>query len=78
MSEYFEKIKTVVVSVFPEIWTLKNLVRYVSKKHRFRTPFNSQHAKGSNTAAFSTTALWSYFAITLRNKKLEDVSLSDI
>ena len=41
MSEYFEKIKTVVVSVFPEIWTLKNLVRYVSKKHRFRTPFNS-------------------------------------
>ena len=29
--------------------TVKDLVRLLSRKHYFRTPFDSQHAKGSQT-----------------------------
>ena len=35
--------------VFPILQTLKHLVRPMSKKHRLRTPFNSQHVKGTQT-----------------------------
>ena len=35
--------------VFSILQTLKHLVRPMSKKHRLRTPFNSQHVKGTQT-----------------------------
>ena len=43
-----EKI-TLVSYVFPKLRTAKDDVRKVSKKPCFRAPFNSQHAKGSQT-----------------------------
>ena len=36
-------------NVFPKLPTVKDLVRPPSKKHCFRTPFDSQHVKGSQT-----------------------------
>ena len=35
--------------VFSKLETAKDLVRKLSKKIRFKAPFDSQHAKGSQT-----------------------------
>ena len=35
--------------VFTKLQTVKDLVRPLSKKRRFRTPFESQHVKGPQT-----------------------------
>ena len=35
--------------VFTKLQTLKDFVRPLSKKRHFRTPFESQHVKGSQT-----------------------------
>ena len=34
---------------FPKLQTVKDSVRPLSKKRRFRTPFESQHVKGHQT-----------------------------
>ena len=39
----------VIATLFRKLHTAKDLVRPLSKKQRFRTPFDSQHAKGSQT-----------------------------
>ena len=39
----------VIANVFRKLQTVKDLVRPLSKKSRFRTPFDSQHVKGSQT-----------------------------
>ena len=36
-------------SSFRKLQTVKDLVRPLSKKHRFRTPVESEHVKGSQT-----------------------------
>ena len=36
-------------TLFRKLQTVKDMVRALSKKHRFRTPFDSQHVKGSQT-----------------------------
>ena len=48
----------ITTNVFPEFKTGKDLVRQVSKKHRFRTPFDNQHVKGSQTPVESA---WQHF-----------------
>ena len=53
------KEKNIVISnVLLKLQTVKDLVRSLSKKHRFRTSFNSQHVKGSQTFAKSA---WEHF-----------------
>ena len=37
----------VIANVFPKLQTVKDLVRPLSKKRRFRTCFDSQHVKAS-------------------------------
>ena len=37
----------VIANVFPKLQTVKNLIRPISKKRRFRTRFDSQHFKAS-------------------------------
>ena len=54
----FKKRKIVIANVFPKLETVKDLVRPLSKKHRFRTSFNSQHVKGSQTLLKS---VWEHF-----------------
>ena len=39
----------VIPTLFSKLQTLNDLVRPLSKIHPFRTPFDSQHLKGSQT-----------------------------
>ena len=45
----FKNVMIVIANVFRKLQTVKDLVRPLSKKSRFRTPFDSQHVKGSQT-----------------------------
>ena len=40
---------TLIADLFPKLRTPKNLVRYVSKKSRFKAPFDRQHGKRVQT-----------------------------
>ena len=40
---------TLIANIFPKLPTPKNLVRYLSKKFRFRGPFDKQHGKRVET-----------------------------
>ena len=40
---------TLIAYVFPTLRTAKDVVRRMSKKHRFGISFDSQHVKGSQT-----------------------------
>ena len=48
----------VIANVFPKLKTVKDLVRPLSKKRCFRTPFDSQHVKELQTLVKSA---WEYF-----------------
>ena len=40
---------TLIADLFPTLRTPKNVVRYVSKKSRFKAPFDRQHGKRVQT-----------------------------
>ena len=40
-----------IANVFPKLHTVKNLARGLSKKHRFRERFDSEHVKESQILA---------------------------
>ena len=40
---------TLIADLFPKLRTPKNVVRYMSKKSRFKGPFERQHGKGVQT-----------------------------
>ena len=40
---------TLIANVFPKSGTPKNVVRYMSKKSRFKGPFDRQHGKRAKT-----------------------------
>ena len=40
---------TLIADVFLKVRTPKNVVKQMSKKSRFRGPFNNQHGKGNQT-----------------------------
>ena len=44
----------VIPTLFRKLQTVNDLVRPLSKKHHFRTPFNSEHVKGSQTLVKSS------------------------
>ena len=44
----------VIATLFRKLETMKDLDRPLSKKHRFRTPLESQHVKGSQTLVKSS------------------------
>ena len=48
----------VIATLFRELQTVKDLVRPLSEKHRFKAPFDSQHVKGSQTLVKSA---WEHF-----------------
>ena len=39
----------VIATLFRKLQTVKDLVRPLSERHRFKAPFDSQHIKGSPT-----------------------------
>ena len=47
--EHFQRRITIILDVFPKLWTPKNLVKQMSKEPRFRGPFDRQHGKGNQT-----------------------------
>ena len=47
--KHFEKEMVVKANVLPIVQTVKNLVRPLSNKRCFRTSFESQHVKESET-----------------------------
>ena len=40
---------TLIADLFPKLRTPKNMVRYMSKKSRFKGPFDRQHGKRVQT-----------------------------
>ena len=56
--EHLQKKMIFIPALFRKLQTVKDLVRPLSKKHRFRTPFDSQHVKGSQTLVKSS---WEHF-----------------
>ena len=40
---------TLIADLFPKLRTPKNVVRYMSKKFRFKVPFDRQHGKRVQT-----------------------------
>ena len=47
--EHFQKKMTLIADLFPKLRTPKNVVRYMSKKSRFKGPFDRQHGKRVQT-----------------------------
>ena len=45
----FSKKIIVIANIFPQLKTVKNLIRALSNKRCFRTSFDCQHVKGSQT-----------------------------
>ena len=43
--ENFQKKMTLIADIFPKLCTPKNVVRYMSKKSRFKGPFDRLHSK---------------------------------
>ena len=50
-----KKIMIFIATLFRKLQTVKDLVRPLSTKHRFRTPIDSQHLKGSQTLVKSSS-----------------------
>ena len=80
-------------NVFPNLQTVKDLVRSLTKKRRFRTHFDSQHVKESQTLEKSSWDQFYHvfhhfegnrnstliiFFITLRETDLENGFVTDI
>ena len=53
--KHFEKKMVVTTTLFQKLATVKDLIRPLSKKHRFRTPFDSQHVK------YHVKSQWKHF-----------------
>ena len=54
ISNILEKKRIVIANVLPVLQTVKDFVRPLPKKHGFRTYFDSQHVKGSQTLVKSS------------------------
>ena len=59
----------VIANVFPKLYTVKILVRPLSKKRRFRTSFESQHVKASQILSKSPSERF-YHVLPLFSGKL--------
>ena len=77
--EHFFLNATLIPYAFPKLRTVKNVVRKMSKKPRFRTQFNSQHAKQSQTLLKSSLQnFYHIFFIILIKTIMENVSVGNI
>ena len=67
---FFKIQKMVIGNVFPKLQTVKELVRPLTKKHRFRTSFESQHVKGSQTIVKSSSEHFYHIFLWLRGQMI--------
>ena len=68
----------IIPTLFRKLQNIKDLIRPLSQKHRFGTPFDSQHVKASETIVKSLQSTFIIFFITLIEPALEYTSLIDI
>ena len=68
----------VIATLLRKLQAVKDVLRPLSKKHRFRIPFESQHVKRSQTLINLYESTFIIFLITLRELDLRNISLSDI
>ena len=68
---------TLIADLFPKLRIPENVVRYMSKKSRFKGPFDTQHGKqGSNSVAIWTAGLSPYLLIIWNVIESEKVCFS--
>ena len=67
-----------ILTLFWKLETVKEMVGPLYKKHRFRTPFDSQHVKGLKLLENVHKRTFSNFFITPREPGLEYTFHSDI
>ena len=71
----FRKKMTLISYVLPKLETAKDAARWMSKKLRFRTPFNSQHSKRSQSLQKSPAKNFYHTISWLRGKFSSNMSL---
>ena len=70
---------TFIADLFPKLRTPKNVVRYMSKKSRFKGPFDRQHSKRVQTLLQSEPhEPLPYFVIILKVTESEKVVFSQM
>ena len=75
----FKKKMTLIADLFQKLRAPKNVVRYMSKKSRFKVPFDWKHGKRVQTLFPSdTTAPLPYLVITLKVIESERVIFSQM
>ena len=67
---------TLIADLFPKLRIPENVVRYMSKKSRFKGPFDTQHGKRVQTVAIWTAALSPYLLIIWNVIESEKVCFS--
>ena len=74
-----KKKMTIIADVFSNLWTAKYVVKEMSKKTGFKTPFDSQYPKGYQTLLKSAAKhFYQIFLIHLRDTEPKNASLSHI
>ena len=70
---------TFIAYVFPKKQAAENMVRKMSPKPRFRTSFDNQQSKGTQTLLKSARQhFYHIFSITLKEMELKNVYLNDV
>ena len=62
--KHFKKTMIVIAYVFPKLWTVKDVGKKMSKKPSFRTPLDSQKAKGPQAMLKSARQLIDHIFLT--------------
>ena len=73
--KHFEKIMIVITYVFRNLQTVKDLVRPLSRKRPFRTPFDSQHVEGFQTLVKSSWKQFYHILLLLWETLIWKISL---
>ena len=66
--KHVEKRMTLIAYVFWKLQTVKYVVKKMSKKPSFRTPFDSEHARGSQTLLKSARQHFYHILLSLWGK----------
>ena len=70
----FKKKKIVIAKLLPNLQTVKNFVTGLSKSHRLRNSFESQHVKGSKIIVKSPWKLFYHIFLSLLEEIIRKIS----
>ena len=69
---------TLIADLFMKLRTPKNVARYMSKKSRFKGPFDLQHGKRVQTLLRSTVTIFSDHPVTRKKSVLDRCKASEV